>query len=341
MCCRKDTSTSSRCAGCGIGLCNLTILVTIWCRSEGAYRWLFAYVRRGAMPLAVLAALYLGACAQITVFSDNAPPQTEWKFGVLAIDLANSNENTIVHSQRCRARIDALRRDARAMRTPKSCALAIECRVVIATKDLEAIVQGSRTAASSEDNTQSLRGLIEHRGSDVDVEIDVVCAAMSLPLAGCFHNSPIISGGVRHGRRIRIRRTNLGRRQLHLRLQGRQVRAGSGGSEQRQHAAAAEQGWKPARLLGVRDARCRREGRSRVGRGTRAGGRGRTSGGMGDAARTDNADAVRNEAPVDRRSQATLARADRVLMTGSSRSEDGKAAAARKSRQPGKSAQSS
>ena len=48
------------------------------------------------VPVAVLSSICLAACAQITVITDNAPPKTEWKFGVLAIDLAGSQKNTIV-----------------------------------------------------------------------------------------------------------------------------------------------------------------------------------------------------------------------------------------------------
>lgn len=49
-----------------------------------------------SVSLAALSSVCLGACAQVTVISDNAPPKTEWKFGVLAIDLAGSQKNTIV-----------------------------------------------------------------------------------------------------------------------------------------------------------------------------------------------------------------------------------------------------
>lgn len=55
-----------------------------------------AGARLATVSLATLCAMCLGACAQITVINDNAPPKTEWKFGVLAIDLAGSQKNTIV-----------------------------------------------------------------------------------------------------------------------------------------------------------------------------------------------------------------------------------------------------
>lgn len=54
--------------------------------------------RLSALSLAASCSICLGACAQITVISDKAPPQTEWKFGVLAIDLVGSSKNTIVQS---------------------------------------------------------------------------------------------------------------------------------------------------------------------------------------------------------------------------------------------------
>jgi hypothetical protein len=79
----------------------------------------------------------LGACAQITVISDKAPPQTEWKFGVLAIDLAGSSKNTIVQST-----------GLGLVSTPSGATLGYansrivrigdECRVVITTQDIEA-----------------------------------------------------------------------------------------------------------------------------------------------------------------------------------------------------------
>lgn len=52
-----------------------------------------------AVSLAAVSSLCLGGCAQITVITDNAQPKTEWKFGVLAIDLAGSQNNTIVATE--------------------------------------------------------------------------------------------------------------------------------------------------------------------------------------------------------------------------------------------------
>src|SRR3954452_15159690 len=54
--------------------------------------------RLSALSFAASFSICLGACAQITVISDKAPPQTEWKFGVLAIDLGGSSKSTIVQS---------------------------------------------------------------------------------------------------------------------------------------------------------------------------------------------------------------------------------------------------
>lgn len=84
-----------------------------------------------------VAGFLLGGCAQITVISDQGPPRSEWKFGVLAIDLAGSNENTIVHSM-----------GVGLISTPAGATLGYanarivrigdECRIVITSKDLDA-----------------------------------------------------------------------------------------------------------------------------------------------------------------------------------------------------------
>jgi hypothetical protein len=90
------------------------------------------------VSFAALVSLSLGACAQLTIISDDAPPKTEWKFGVLAIDLAGSSNNTIVQST-----------GVGVVTTPSGTTLGYsdskivrvgdECRVVIATKDLDAM----------------------------------------------------------------------------------------------------------------------------------------------------------------------------------------------------------
>lgn len=51
-----------------------------------------------ALLVAALCSSFLGACAQITVFTDHQPPRTELRFGVLAVDLSGSNKNTIIQS---------------------------------------------------------------------------------------------------------------------------------------------------------------------------------------------------------------------------------------------------
>jgi hypothetical protein len=90
------------------------------------------------VSLAASCSMCLGACAQITVITDNAPPQTQWKFGVLAVDLAGSSKNTIVQST-----------GVGIISTPDGATvgyskarivrLGDECRVVISSPDLEAI----------------------------------------------------------------------------------------------------------------------------------------------------------------------------------------------------------
>src|SRR3954449_5352188 len=92
--------------------------------------------RLSALSLAASCTISLGACAQITVISDKAPPQTEWKFGVLAIDLAGSSKNTIVQST-----------GVGVISTPSGATLGYsnarivsiddECRIVITTEDIE------------------------------------------------------------------------------------------------------------------------------------------------------------------------------------------------------------
>lgn len=90
------------------------------------------------VPLAALASICLGACAQITVITDNAPPKTEWKFGVLAIDLAGSPNNTIVATKGV-GLITTPDGPTLGYADTKFVRLGDECRVVIATQDLEAI----------------------------------------------------------------------------------------------------------------------------------------------------------------------------------------------------------
>ena len=95
--------------------------------------------------LVALCSPCLGACAQVTVLSDKAPPQTEWKFGVLAIDLVGSSKNTIVQSDGWGL-----------VSTPSGATLGYansrivrigdECRIVITTQDLDAIAKDRELA---------------------------------------------------------------------------------------------------------------------------------------------------------------------------------------------------
>jgi hypothetical protein len=101
--------------------------------------------RVGALSLAASCSIFLGACAQITVISDNAPPQTEWKFGVLAIDLVGSSKNTIVQTT-----------GVGLVSTPSGATLGYaksrivrigdECRVVITTQDIDATSKDRKLA---------------------------------------------------------------------------------------------------------------------------------------------------------------------------------------------------
>ena len=92
---------------------------------------------RGVL-LVALCSTCLGACAQVTVISDKSPPKTEWKFGVLAIDIAGSQKNTIVATKG----IGLITTpdgptlgyaDARFVR------IGDECRLVIQTRDADVI----------------------------------------------------------------------------------------------------------------------------------------------------------------------------------------------------------
>jgi len=89
---------------------------------------------------AVLCALGLPGCAQITVVSGDQPPKSELHFGVLAVDLAPAKENTLVSAS-----------GLGLISTPSGTTLGYtkanvvrmgdECRVVIAVKDSDAIAK--------------------------------------------------------------------------------------------------------------------------------------------------------------------------------------------------------
>jgi hypothetical protein len=91
-----------------------------------------------AVPLAIFCSIYLGGCAQVTVFSDQAPPQSEWKFGVLAIDLAASEKNTIVSTSGF-GLISSPSGTALGYSNARVVRIGDDCRVVISANDLEAI----------------------------------------------------------------------------------------------------------------------------------------------------------------------------------------------------------
>ena len=93
--------------------------------------------RLGALSLAASCSICLGACAQITVITDKAPPQTEWKFGVLAVDLAGSSKNTIIQSTGVGI-VSTPEGATVGYSKSKIVRLGDECRVVISTPDLEA-----------------------------------------------------------------------------------------------------------------------------------------------------------------------------------------------------------
>jgi hypothetical protein len=97
-----------------------------------------ASLGRVARVIVIAATATLAAgCAQINIYSDKAPPRSEWKFGVLAIDLAGSNKNTIVHSSGV-GLISTPSGSTLGYANAKIVRIGDQCRVVIATKDLDA-----------------------------------------------------------------------------------------------------------------------------------------------------------------------------------------------------------
>jgi hypothetical protein len=91
-----------------------------------------------AVSLAALVSMCLGACAQITVITDNAPPKTEWKFGVLAIDVAGSQKNTIVATKGV-GLITTPDGPTLGYADARFVRIGDECRLVIQTRDAEVI----------------------------------------------------------------------------------------------------------------------------------------------------------------------------------------------------------
>jgi hypothetical protein len=91
-----------------------------------------------AVSLAALSSMCLGACAQITVISDNGPPKTEWKFGVLAIDVAGSQQNTIIATKGI-GLITTPDGPTLGYADAKFVRIGDECRLVIQTRDADVI----------------------------------------------------------------------------------------------------------------------------------------------------------------------------------------------------------
>ena len=91
-----------------------------------------------AASLAALSSLCLGACAQVTIISDNGPPKTEWKFGVLAIDVGDSKKNTIVATKGV-GLITTPDGPTLGYANAKFVRIGEECRLVVQTTDADVI----------------------------------------------------------------------------------------------------------------------------------------------------------------------------------------------------------
>jgi hypothetical protein len=84
--------------------------------------------------------LALGGCAQITVLSDQGPPTSEWKFGVLAIELAPSTQNSIAAASGL-GLISTPSGTTLGYANARIVRIGDDCRVVVTTKELEAITR--------------------------------------------------------------------------------------------------------------------------------------------------------------------------------------------------------
>jgi hypothetical protein len=92
-----------------------------------------------ALSCSLLCWITLSGCAQVTVISDkDGPPRETWRFGVLAIDLTPSAENTIIAVKGI-GLISHPSGTTIGYANAKVVRLGDECRVVISTKDLETI----------------------------------------------------------------------------------------------------------------------------------------------------------------------------------------------------------
>jgi|SoiMethySBSTD1v2_1073268.scaffolds.fasta_scaffold3604068_1 hypothetical protein len=104
-----------------------------------------AGARVGVVRLVALLSPCLGGCAQVTVLTEKAPPQTEWKFGVLAIDLVGSSKNTIVQSDGW-GLVSTPSGSTLGYANSRIVRIGDECRIVITTQDLDAIAKDRELA---------------------------------------------------------------------------------------------------------------------------------------------------------------------------------------------------
>lgn len=98
----------------------------------------YGRARRVPPALILASAIGLGGCAQITVVSDDAPPRSEWKFGVLAVDLGPSSNSSIVSASGVGV-ISSPTGTALGYSRARIVRLGDECRVVVTGSDLETI----------------------------------------------------------------------------------------------------------------------------------------------------------------------------------------------------------
>lgn len=93
---------------------------------------------RLALPLIAFGSISLAGCAQITVVGEQGPPSSEWKFGVLAVELAPSAQNSIVSSSGIGI-VSTPSGTTFGYANARIVRLGGECRVVISIRDLDAL----------------------------------------------------------------------------------------------------------------------------------------------------------------------------------------------------------
>lgn len=108
------------------------------CTARDRFRSAVTVARGAAVSCSLLCWITLSGCAQVTVITDKDGPREAWKFGVLAIDLTPSAENTII-SVKGIGLISNPSGTTLGYANAKVVRLGDECRVVISTKDLETI----------------------------------------------------------------------------------------------------------------------------------------------------------------------------------------------------------